>query len=89
MLDLQREFGTTVLLTTHYMEEADTLCDRVAMMHRGQIHASGSPKELKGAIGATATLDDVFRAVAQEGLEDDGGSIKDVRATRRTADRVG
>ena len=89
VLDLRKEFGTTVLLTTHYMEEADTLCDRVAMMHRGQIHASGSPAELKGAIGPTATLDDVFRAVAREGLEDDGGSIKDVRATRRTADRVG
>jgi ABC-2 type transport system ATP-binding protein len=89
VLELRREFGTTVLLTTHYMEEADTLCDRVAMMLRGRIHALGSSRELKAAIGPSATLDDVFRVVAQEGLEDDGGSIKDVRATRRTADRVG
>ena len=51
----------TVLLTTHYMEEADLLCDRVALMHLGRIQAQGSPDELKRDLGADATLDDVFR----------------------------
>src|SRR6185312_6806975 len=45
--ELQRQYGTTVLLTTHYMEEADALCDRVALMHQGTIRAEGPPDELK------------------------------------------
>ena len=43
----RREFGMTVLLTTHYMEEADALCDRVALMHHGRLRAVGTPTELK------------------------------------------
>ena len=44
---MQTEFGMTVLLTTHYMEEADLLCDRVALMHHGRLQAVGTPAELK------------------------------------------
>ena len=44
---MQAQFGMTVLLTTHYMEEADTLCDRVALMHRGVLRAVGTPAELE------------------------------------------
>ena len=51
----------TVLLTTHYMEEADALCDRVALMHLGKLRAVGTPDELSRAIGPDATLEDVFR----------------------------
>ena len=51
----------TVLLTTHYMEEADAVCDRVALMHRGRIQALGSPRTLRRALGRDATLEDVFR----------------------------
>jgi ABC-2 type transport system ATP-binding protein len=43
-----RELGTTVLLTTHYMEEAERLADRVAIVREGQIVASGTPDELAG-----------------------------------------
>ena len=42
-----RATGMTVLVTTHYMEEADQHCDRVALMHRGRIRALGTPAELK------------------------------------------
>ena len=42
--------GKTVLLTTHYMFEADTLCDRVAVIARGRILAEGTPRELKGHV---------------------------------------
>ncbi|MFQ5816121.1 MAG: ABC transporter ATP-binding protein, partial [Candidatus Hydrothermarchaeaceae archaeon] len=43
--------GVTVLLTTHYMEEAEELCDMIFIMHRGKIVAQGSPEELKESIG--------------------------------------
>ena len=58
---MQAEFGMTVLLTTHYMEEADVLCDRVALMHHGSLRAVGTPAELKAKVGPEATLEDVFR----------------------------
>ncbi len=45
-----RQQGTTVFLTTHYMEEADALCDRVAIMDEGQLAAQGTPEELKRAV---------------------------------------
>jgi ABC-2 type transport system ATP-binding protein len=47
---LLRDLGTTVFLTTHYMEEADALCDRIAIMDKGAIVAEGSPLDLKRAI---------------------------------------
>lgn len=46
-----RDQGKTVLLTTHYMEEAELLCDRVAILDRGEIVALGSPGELKATLG--------------------------------------
>jgi ABC-2 type transport system ATP-binding protein len=45
------EQGKTVLLTTHYLEEADALADRVAVINRGQIIAEGTPAEIKGKTG--------------------------------------
>ena len=58
---LARE-GMTVFLTTHYMEEADTLSDRVAIIHQGQIAALDTPEQLKVTHGAgqAVTLEDVF-----------------------------
>jgi ABC-2 type transport system ATP-binding protein len=49
--ELNRE-GQTILLTTHYMEEADQLCDRVAIMDHGKILALGTPASLKQSLGA-------------------------------------
>ena len=48
--ELCEQTGMTVLLTTHYMEEADALCDRIALMHLGTVRAEGSPAELKTAL---------------------------------------
>jgi ABC-2 type transport system ATP-binding protein len=78
----------SVLVTTHYMEEADQHCDRVALMHRGQVRAVGTPGELKAALSPAATLDDVFRHWSGDDLAL-GEVFGDVRATRRTAGRVG
>ena len=68
---MQEEFGMTVLLTTHYMEEADALCDRVALMHHGRLQAVGSPAELKQTVSPDATLEDVFRHYAGSDLAED------------------
>jgi ABC-2 type transport system ATP-binding protein len=88
--DMQRRYGMTVLLTTHYMAEADVLCDRIALLHRGRLRACGSPDELKAALGADATLDDVFRHHTGESLEPaEKGGLRDVRSARRTARRMG
>ncbi|MFJ3824047.1 ABC transporter ATP-binding protein [Streptomyces nodosus] len=88
--------GMTVLVTTHYMDEADQYCDRVALMHHGRIRDLGTPEELRhglrerlGTEGPLPTLEDVFRDVAGSGLDDQAGDFRDVRSTRRTASRVG
>jgi len=49
--NLNREFGVTIFLTTHDMLEADELCDRIAIMSRGDIAILGSPVELKNSVG--------------------------------------
>jgi ABC-2 type transport system ATP-binding protein len=86
---LLSDFGTTVFLTTHFMEEADALCARVAIMHHGKVVALGSPAELKASIGGNgATLDDVFIHYAGDSLES-GGSYRETSRTRRTAIRLG
>jgi ABC-2 type transport system ATP-binding protein len=48
---LRNEFGTTILLTTHDMVEADTLCDRIGIMDRGKLAVIGKPSELKSTMG--------------------------------------
>jgi ABC-2 type transport system ATP-binding protein len=87
---MQREFGMTVLLTTHYMQEADVLCDRVALMHHGRLQAVGSPTELKQTVSPDATLEDVFRHYAGSDLGEDTSrtGFRAVRSTRKTARRV-
>ncbi|MGH7617653.1 MAG: ATP-binding cassette domain-containing protein [Gemmatimonadaceae bacterium] len=81
-------FSMTVLLTTHDMEEADLLCDELAIMHAGRIAAQGTPAALKAQAGPHATLDDVFIHVAGSTLVE-GGTYRDTRSTRRTATRLG
>ncbi|MEW9550605.1 ABC transporter ATP-binding protein [Nonomuraea sp. NPDC050783] len=87
--------GMTVLVTTHYMDEADQYCDRVALMHRGRVRAVGTPRRLTEDLrarrgdGSSPTLEDVFRDVAGSGLDEQGGEFRDVRRTRNTASRVG
>ncbi|HTT35270.1 MAG TPA: ATP-binding cassette domain-containing protein [Thermoplasmata archaeon] len=49
---VNREFRVTVLLTSHYMEEAEALCDRVSIIDRGRFVASGTPNELKARVRA-------------------------------------
>jgi ABC-2 type transport system ATP-binding protein len=86
---LQAETGMTVLITTHYMEEADALCDRIAVMHRGRLRAIGTPAALKDDLHPDASLEDVFRHHTGDTLAENEGNLRDVRSTRRTARRLG
>jgi ABC-2 type transport system ATP-binding protein len=52
LIEKFKQDGRTILLTTHYMDEAERLCERVAIMDHGQVIARGSPRELIASIGA-------------------------------------
>ncbi|UYN89231.1 MAG: ATP-binding cassette domain-containing protein [Anaerolineales bacterium] len=84
---LRDEFNTTILLTTHYMDEADGLCQRIAIMHQGQLAAIGSPEELKASVNGGANLNDVFSHYAGAALEAPGSYLETSR-TRINANRV-
>jgi len=56
ILRMKRD-GHTVFLTTHYLEEAEALCDRVAIIHQGRIVAAGSPRELTARASAMPTVE--------------------------------
>jgi ABC-2 type transport system ATP-binding protein len=92
--DVRAATGMTVLVTTHYMDEAEEHCDRISLMHKGRIQATGSPAELIASLPDAhrdgASLEDAFRyysggAGLDEAVE---GGIRDVRSTRATANRV-
>jgi ABC-2 type transport system ATP-binding protein len=73
-----RQGGTTVVLTTHYLEEADALADRLCVIDAGQVIAEGVPAELKQAHHA-ATLDEVFLELTGRSLRD-GGAAGELQA---------
>ena len=72
-----RTQGGTIVLTTHYMDEAETLCDRVAIVDHGRVIAEGSPRELIATLGAPrvithhGTLEDVFVALTGRHLREE------------------
>jgi ABC-2 type transport system ATP-binding protein len=70
ILDVRAE-GTTVVLTTHYMEEAEVLCDRIAIMDAGRIIACDTPEGLIRSLPLDAT---VSATIARNGAEVDTGS---------------
>jgi ABC-2 type transport system ATP-binding protein len=91
---LVEQAGTTILVTTHMMEEAERHCDRLGVIDRGRLVEQGEPAELLERHG-TDSLEDVFTAVTGrpivEGADDDDeeGRLSDVRAQRRVARRLG
>lgn len=66
----ERERGKTVLYSTHYMEEAEFMCDRIVMINKGKIIASGTPCELREDT-KTGNLRDTFFAYIEGGAEDE------------------
>ncbi|HXA53788.1 MAG TPA: ABC transporter ATP-binding protein, partial [Solirubrobacteraceae bacterium] len=91
---LREQEGTTILVTTHVMEEAERHCDRLGVIDRGRLIEQGEPAELIERHRA-ASLEEVFttitgRSLAGEGQEDEEeGRLADVRAQRRVARRLG
>jgi len=85
---LQKEQNKTILLTTHYMEEADQLCDRIAIMDYGKIIALGTSAELKEHIAEIEVLN-ISVSKVKEGLENSLKSIRGIKdATVRIVDSV-
>jgi ABC-2 type transport system ATP-binding protein len=82
--DLRSRLGVAIIVTTHYMDEADVLCDEVALIDHGRIRTIGAPAALKAAIGPSATLDDVFLSLTGTIIEP-AGDYRDVLQTRRAA----
>lgn len=77
--------GVTILLTTHYMEEADFLCGRVAIMDRGKVIALDSPARLKRAIGKLEVIEVKARKVTKKALNE-LRKLKGVRKAARTTE---
>jgi ABC-2 type transport system ATP-binding protein len=77
--------GTTVFLTTQYLEEADELCDRLAIIDEGRIVREGTPAELKADLrarrggGAEPTLDDVFLDATGRTRDRAAGEVQEVK----------
>jgi ABC-2 type transport system ATP-binding protein len=88
---IQRERQLTILLTTHYMEEADRLCDRIAIFDHGRLITLDTPSNLKASVpGSTVdtSLNDVFAYYAGRGLPDSGAhdgvtSARDLRVAKK------
>jgi ABC-2 type transport system ATP-binding protein len=88
LLSLRSDCGMTVLITTHDMEEAETLCDKLAILCKGAISVIGKPADLRAELGANATMNDVFAHYAGHSISDNS-NYSDVAQTRRTAQRLG
>ena len=82
VLERFRERGGTILITTHYMDEAHTLCDRVGIMDQGKLIALGTPRELVASLGAEHVVE--FALGDGAALDDPQlSSLPGVRAVRR------
>jgi ABC-2 type transport system ATP-binding protein len=89
---LREQAGTTILVTTHVMEEAERQCDRLAVIDHGRLVEQGAPAELMDRYG-TESLEEVFTAVTGRPIAEESsaeeGRLSDVRAQRRVARRLG
>ena len=70
LLDLKKEHNTSLILTSHYMEEAEYLCDRIVIMDQGNILAEGTLQEILTITGGHHSLDDLFISLTGRHLYD-------------------
>ena len=78
--DIRAQSGVTVLLSTHDLEEAERLCDRVVILDRGRILAEGTPADLRarhGVSGDGSSLEDVFLRLTGKSFDDDSEAADD------------
>ena len=87
LLELRKSLQTTILITTHYLTEAEEYCNRVALIDRGRIAIVGTPLELRAKAGAGKTLEEAFTSLVgsetnrddQTGYDQAGGGRRAVR----------
>ena len=79
-----RARGKTILLTTHYMDEAERLCDRVAVVDRGKVIAIGTPRELIASLGGAEVVELAFDKEADEAML---SALPSVQHVRKAADQ--
>lgn len=88
---LRQRYGSTIVLTTHYLEEAAELCDRIGIMNKGRLVVTGTVAELEAMAGGGSTLDEAFAKYAGEAVEAEltvGTGYAATSLTRRAADRT-
>ena len=78
LIEQFKQGGRTILLTTHYMDEAERLCDRVAIVDRGRVIARGTPRELIASLGVDHVIE--FSVAGSDGLDE--GSLKRIPGVR-------
>lgn len=88
LLQLRARHGMAILISTHDMEEADALCDELAILHHGRLAVAGRPGQLKDQVGPGASLADVFVHFSGAVI-DQGGHARDVRESRAAVLRRG
>jgi ABC-2 type transport system ATP-binding protein len=87
--ELRKNFGTTIFFSTHNMDEAEEVCDRVAIMNGGEISVIGAVSELKNKTGKkAATLEDAFIFFTGNATLS-GGNFNDTKQTRESEQRKG
>ncbi|MGE0714211.1 MAG: ABC transporter ATP-binding protein [Alphaproteobacteria bacterium] len=90
VVELRERSHTTMIVTSHHMDEIDRYCDRIALIARGRIAAIGTPAELKSGVGPGATLDDVFtRLTAGRAESETEGVYGEIRRSRRAVSEHG
>ena len=67
----EKSKGRTVIYSTHYMEEAEFLCDRIIMIHKGKIIAQGTPSQLKNLTGSSNLRETFISLTKKEGIFDE------------------
>ena len=76
---LKKEFGMTLFMTTHYLEESDALCDRIAIIDHGKIVVIGTPEELKASLGGDIITLSIQKDVDITGLIEKIPHVKEVK----------
>ena len=81
-----KQRGRTVLLTTHYMDEAEKLCDRVAVVDHGKVIALGTPSQLIASLGGTEVIEASFDGTPPADLDQRLAALPGAHGARKSAD---